>query len=126
MDLDALDREGWLVLEGFMDGKLLDELRVAVDRLLESEGDFAGSEFRQEPGARRLANLVDKAEVFRRIIAVPAVLECVARVLGRDFKLSSLNARAPKANYDVPQPLHCDAAAVPDERGNWVCNVIWM
>ena len=27
---------------------------------------------------------------------------------------------------DAGQPLHVDMAAIPDERGYWVCNTIWM
>src|SRR5204863_2208846 len=29
-------------------------------------------------------------------------------------------------NSDEAQPLHCDAAALPDELGYWVCNTIWL
>jgi hypothetical protein len=24
------------------------------------------------------------------------------------------------------QPLHCDTGALPDEKGNSVCNVVWI
>ena len=46
--------------------------------------------------------------------------------LGHDFKLSSLNARSARPRSDWTQPLHCDAGALPDEKGNSVCNVVWM
>jgi hypothetical protein len=36
-----------------------------------SEGDQAGAEFKQEEQTLRLANLVDKGEVFERAIAMP-------------------------------------------------------
>jgi ectoine hydroxylase-related dioxygenase (phytanoyl-CoA dioxygenase family) len=109
-----------------MSAALLEELRAAVDGLFQSEGESAGSEFKQEPGARRLANLVDKGEIFRRIIDDPQVLEAVRSVLGRDIKLSSLNARSANPHSDCRQPLHADAGAVADERGYWVCNTVWM
>ncbi|HEY1340371.1 MAG TPA: phytanoyl-CoA dioxygenase family protein [Bryobacteraceae bacterium] len=123
---DDLDRQGYATLEGFMSAALLEELRAAVDGLFQSEGESAGSEFKQEPGARRLANLVDKGEIFRRIIDDPQVLEAVRSVLGRDIKLSSLNARSANPHSDCRQPLHADAGAVADERGYWVCNTVWM
>ena len=43
---------------------LLAELRGTVVRLCSQEGANTGSEFRQEPGCLRLANLVNKGRVF--------------------------------------------------------------
>src|SRR5438552_1328579 len=91
--LQQLDSEGFCLLPGFMSPAFLDALRTRVEELFDSEGSNAGSEFKQEPGARRLANLVDKGEVFERAIVMEQVLEGVARVLGPDYKLSSLNVR---------------------------------
>jgi ectoine hydroxylase-related dioxygenase (phytanoyl-CoA dioxygenase family) len=94
--------------------------------LFAEEGTRAGSEFKQEPNARRLANLVNKGEIFQRTIATPEVLECMERVLGPRFKLSSLNVRAADPFADCGQPLHADSGAVADEQGYWVCNSVWM
>ena len=47
-------------------------------------------------------------------------------MLGREIKLSSLNARSADPKSDVGQPLHVDMAAIPDENGYWVCNTVWM
>lgn len=121
-----LDVEGYVVLEHCIDGAFVGELRERIFRLFEEEGDRAGCEFRTEEHARRLANLVDKGEVFRRAIALPRVLECVRHVLGPALKLSSLNARSADPHTDVGQPLHVDMAAIPDEKGYWVCNTVWM
>ena len=54
-----------------MGDDLLRDLRDRIWRLFDEEGDRAGSEFRTEEHAHRLANLVDKGEVFRRAIALP-------------------------------------------------------
>jgi ectoine hydroxylase-related dioxygenase (phytanoyl-CoA dioxygenase family) len=120
-----LDEVGYVVLDGVMD----DELRLALTRrihaLFVEEGERAGSEFRTEEHAHRLANLVDKGEVFRRAIAHQQVVDAVRHVIGHP-KLSSLNARSADPHSDAGQPLHVDMAAVPDERGYWVCNTIWM
>ncbi|MBI1982608.1 MAG: phytanoyl-CoA dioxygenase family protein [Acidobacteria bacterium] len=126
LEKQSLDRDGYVALEGFMSLDLLDALRRRVDELFAEEGERAGSEFKQEPQSRRLANLVDKGEIFERAIAMPAVLERVAHVLGREFKLSSLNARSANPHSDWVQPLHADAGAVADEQGYWVCNTVWM
>jgi ectoine hydroxylase-related dioxygenase (phytanoyl-CoA dioxygenase family) len=42
------------------------------------------------------------------------------------MKLSSFNARSTDPFTQDAQPLHCDAAAVPDGEGFWVCNTIWL
>jgi ectoine hydroxylase-related dioxygenase (phytanoyl-CoA dioxygenase family) len=47
-------------------------------------------------------------------------------VLGADCKLSSLNARSADPHTDLGQPLHVDMGAVPDAKGYWVCNTVWM
>ncbi len=121
-----LDDDGYVVLEGVIGGSLLAGLRERILELFVSEGPQAGSEFRTEAHAHRLANLVDKGEVFRHAIATPAVIDGVKHVLGPAMKLSSLNARSADPHSDAGQPLHVDMAAIPDERGYWVCNTIWM
>ncbi len=121
-----LDEEGCVVLRGAMGPELLAALRTRVFELFDEEGDRAGQEFKQEEHARRLANLVDKGAVFARAVALPAVLDRVRHVLGADMKLSSLNARSADPHSSDGQPLHVDMGAVPDDRGFWVCNTVWM
>jgi ectoine hydroxylase-related dioxygenase (phytanoyl-CoA dioxygenase family) len=123
---ENLDRLGYVVVEGVLDTRALEAVRQCVEELYTEEGENAGSEFRKEPGARRLANLVDKGEIFQQLIATPTVLELVGHVLGEKFKLSSFNARSANPRSQEAQPLHCDAAALPDEKGYWVCNTIWL
>jgi ectoine hydroxylase-related dioxygenase (phytanoyl-CoA dioxygenase family) len=120
-----LDELGLVVLPDAIDRDFLGELNDRIDELFATEGDAAGAEFKQEHGCHRLANLVNKGNVFARVITSAAVLPYVARVLG-DYKLSSLNVRSVDPCSDVRQPLHADMGAIPDERGFWVCNVLWM
>ena len=121
---EHLDREGYLVLEDFMSPALLETLRGETERLFELEGPRAGDEFKQEPGCRRLANLVDKGDVFRQIISLEGLLSHVRHVLGEAIKLSSLNARSADPRTSRKQPLHADMGAVADSRGYWVCNTV--
>ena len=121
-----LDEQGYTLLEGGMGEALLRDLRARILELFEEEGDRAGHEFKTEEHARRLANLVDKGDVFRRAIALPAVLDGIRHVLGGAIKLSSLNARSADPHSPEGQPLHVDMAAIPDERGYWVCNTVWI
>ncbi len=121
-----LDERGFVVLEEFIDADWLSDLHQATERLFEIEGAAAGSEFKTEPGSRRLANLVDKGETFRRVVAEPRLLTFVELVLGSEFKLSSLNARSANPHNEISQPLHADMGAIADEHGYWVCNSVWM
>lgn len=125
-DKRQLDELGYLVLPGFVPPAMLESLRERCEALWAEEGDDAGSEFRPEPGTRRLANLVDKGAIFAELVAMPAILECIEHVIGPGYKLSSLNARSTNPHNGDAQPWHCDAGAVADERGYWVCNSIWM
>ena len=121
-----LDELGYVILENFIDAAWLCELQAATERQFEIEGANAGLEFKQEPGSRRLANLVNKGSAFRRIVSEPRLLAWIERVLGRDFKLSSLNARSANPKNGSGQPLHADMGAIADDRGFWVCNSVWM
>jgi hypothetical protein len=121
-----IQADGVLLLRQVMDTGWLEELRAAVARQLDAEGENAGAEFRQEEHARRLANLVDKGEVFRRLIVHPELLQAAEAVLGGDFKLGSLNYRGADPHSHSAQPLHCDMGMVPDRAGNAVFNSIWL
>jgi hypothetical protein len=128
--LEAHRREladrGFVRLGGFIAPERRQRLADRIQALFDAEGAHAGSEFKQEPGARRLANLVDKGAIFVECIVEPEVLNYVAHVLGGRFKLSSLNARSANPRNRVSQPLHVDAGALPDAQGYWVCNTVWM
>jgi len=122
----GLDEDGYVRLPGLMRPEQLDALRARIDELFAEEGEQAGGEFKQEPGARRLANLVNKGAVFEEAIVNPRVLACAAHVLGPRFKLSSLNARSTNPHSGECQPLHADSGAIADELGYSVCNSIWL
>jgi hypothetical protein len=121
-----LDQTGLLLLPGFLAADRLAALRQRLAELFVELGEQAGAEFKQEPQTDRLANLVNHGPLFWDAIAEPKILAGIAHVLGPEFKLSSLNARSARPHSDWVQPLHCDTGALPDARGNKVCNVIWL
>jgi hypothetical protein len=126
-DLERLlEEEGFVILPGVLSAAEVARFVDRVEALFATEGGAAGSEFKQEPGARRLANCVDKGRIFEQVMENPLVLECVEMVLGREFKLSSLNVRSANPHANCGQPLHADSGAIADEKGYWVCNSLWM
>lgn len=123
---EQLEQDGFAVLPDRLTVTELERLRARVEQLWALEGEQAGSEFRQEPGTRRLANLGDKGKEFLELASRAEVLGLVGQVLGERFKISSINARSAEPNANSHQPLHVDQGLLPDERGNSVCNVVWM
>ncbi len=122
----GLDENGYLVLENFMAPEFLEAVQQRVDDLFEKEGEAAGSEFRPEPQTRRLANLADKGNIFVEAIQMPTILECIEHGIGAEYKLSIVNVRSPLPHSTWVQPLHIDGGGLPDEKGYYVCNSVWM
>jgi hypothetical protein len=121
-----LSEQGFTRLPAFLSPARRQRLADRLEALFAEEGPSAGAEFKQEPGALRLANLVDKGDDFVECILEPELLGLVGEVLGPRFKLSSLNARTAEPGEGAAQPLHADMGALPDEKGFWVCNAIFM
>jgi len=124
-EIQQLDDFGFVSLPNFFP-ELLEPLKIRIDAIFADEGNRAGSEFKQEPGCRRLANLVDKGDIFQQVIAHSRLLPYIRHVLGDEIKLSSLNVRSVDPHWTKSQPLHADMAAVADDCGFWVCNAVWM
>jgi hypothetical protein len=61
---ERLDRDGYASLPGVLDGAQLEAIRARLAELLAAEGDQAGIEVHQEAGTDRLADLVNKGEMF--------------------------------------------------------------
>ena len=121
---EDLDKKGFTVLPGLIDAEWLEQLRLRFEELCSEEGEHAGIEVHQEAGTRRLSDLANKGPVFDRVYSHPKVLAAVHHVIGRDFKLSSLNARDALPGQGL-QGLHADWGADYDGQFH-VCNSIWL
>ena len=128
-----LDQQGYVSLGRVLLPNQLRAIQTRLQKLLDEEGERAGSELHDSPyirhpkeeGADRLADLVNKDPLFDVFYTHPRVLAGVAHVLGPDIKLSSLNYRAALPGYGL-QKLHADwheATAPGDYK---VCNTIWL
>ena len=126
---NELDERGYAVLPGLIDDKWLAALRERFEDICDQEGVAAGIEVTQEAGARRLSDLVNKGEVFDRVYTNPTVLAAIHHVIGRDFKLSSLNARdaLPGEGHQKLHPDWFTDDNSKDYDGRFhVCNSIWL
>ena len=121
-----LREQGYVAFPGLLSPAQVARFNERIEELFAVEGDSAGGEFKTEPGARRIANAVNKGRIFEEAIETPEVLEAIEVVLGPDFKLSSLNVRSANPHNGCAQPLHVDSGALPDALGNSVCNSVWM
>ncbi len=130
---EFLDKKGYLNLGQLLSDQQVTKINEKLNSLMNAEGDQAGSELLDSPyirhpketGADRLADLVNKGEVFDIFYTLPRVLAGISHVLGTAIKLSSLNYRAAKPGMGL-QKLHVDwhEAVAP---GNFtVCNSIWL
>ena len=130
---DSLNRDGYLNLGKLLTNEQLRSIRNRIQELLEREGENAGSELMDSPyirhpkesGADRLADLVNKGEVFDIFYTHPKVLAAIAHVLGQHIKLSSLNYRAAKPGAGL-QKLHVDWHEAVSPGDYKVCNSIWL
>jgi ectoine hydroxylase-related dioxygenase (phytanoyl-CoA dioxygenase family) len=128
-----LVEEGYLVLKHLLPRAEVERVNARLDALWEAEGAAAGGENTYvEPNVRRLANLVDKGDVFRPLFVQPLVLEAAKVALGPEINLAMLNARDVLPGTDnIRQPFHCDTdpnqnGGKPDAIGYLTCTAIWL
>ena len=120
-----LDRDGFLPLYGVLDSTTISAINARLSELLEQEGENAGKEVHQEAGTNRLANLVDKSELFDICFTHPRLLAGIAHVLDGNLRLSSLNHRAALPGQGL-QGLHADWSGATPPGKFFVCNSIWL
>ena len=104
-------------------------MREVLDRLIHEEGWRGGCEGKEEwvsperqldPGSHRLANLLDKHELFRRMITVPEILAAVHYVIKDEIKAGAVDMREPRSGSGY-QRLHIDWIARANEAEAYDC-----
>ena len=123
---EQLDRLGYTMFPEMVDPAWLAGLRDAFERICAEEGERAGAEVSQMPGVRRLADLANKSEAFDGIYLNSRVLAAAQYVIGRPFKLSSVNGHDPLPGQGA-QALHEDAVRTDGNiEQNDLMNSMWM
>jgi ectoine hydroxylase-related dioxygenase (phytanoyl-CoA dioxygenase family) len=111
-----------------------DELGAARDRVEAQARAEAGTSMGVTDGGavgergpnQWVHNLINKGEIFRRLVTMPLPLAMMEHLLGRGFLLSSLNMHEAGQGGE-PQPLHTDGGMAPPETPYpIVANVAWL
>ncbi len=132
-EIDFLDTNGYLNLGQLLSAEIVKQVNERISQIKEDEGENAGAELAEskyirhpkEEGADRLADLVNKGQVFDIFYTHPRVLAGIEAVLGKEYKLSSLNYRAAKPGKGH-QKLHVDYKNAVANGHYKVCNSIWL
>lgn len=122
---EQLDTQGYLVLYDVLDPQWLAQIQQRLRELLVLEGPAAGMEVTRQAGVDMLANLLNKGEMFERMLRVPQVLAAAHHVVP-DLRVNSLNYRlAPPGSGS--QQLHSDCDLHLREDGGYrLCNSMWV
>jgi ectoine hydroxylase-related dioxygenase (phytanoyl-CoA dioxygenase family) len=123
---EQLDQVGYCVIEGALDGALLDRLRARVVEQAAGERRAGVAHLEWKGANQRVWQLPAKGEVFRELVLHPLLDELMGHLLGRSFLLSSLTANIAGRGGEA-QALHSDQGYVsfPTEKAV-VANVAWM
>jgi ectoine hydroxylase-related dioxygenase (phytanoyl-CoA dioxygenase family) len=118
--------EGWSVMEGAIDGDLVDAI---ADDLLRLERDLgvvpAGNLF-EGRRTTRIYNLLVHGALYERIPVHPNVLPVVEKVLDPGLLISSLSSIAIGPG-ETAQPIHADDQLIPLPKPHppFICNTMW-
>lgn len=120
---DALDSDGFFIVEGVYSADACREMADEFDRLSGLEGDRGGHEVHVEPGAPRVSNIFNKTGAYDRCLECAPMLGAAWHLLG-EFKLHGANLREPLKGQGH-QDLHAD---VPKkfEGDWWVANGLFL
>ncbi len=120
---EALDRDGFFVVEGVYDAVACAEMARAFDDLIAAEGDRGGHEVHIEPGAPRISDIFNKTDAYDRCLTCAPMLGAAWELLG-EFKLHGANLREPAPGRGH-QDIHAD---VPKKFADdwWVANGLFL
>jgi ectoine hydroxylase-related dioxygenase (phytanoyl-CoA dioxygenase family) len=124
--VDALDRDGFTILENVIEADLIAELVETIDRLMRDLAVPYGTNAFLGAHTRRIFNLLSRDPIFARVPLHQSVLPLIERVLDRQCLLSSLTAIEMNPGQ-APQPLHADdgSIALPRPHVPIVCVALW-
>jgi ectoine hydroxylase-related dioxygenase (phytanoyl-CoA dioxygenase family) len=99
-----LHERGFVVLRGPMAGERMERLSNAYDAIVASAN---ADDVHTSRTTTRVTDFVNRGEEFDTLYVFPPLLEACCRIIGRDFKLSSMHARTLRPHTPA-QELHVD------------------
>jgi ectoine hydroxylase-related dioxygenase (phytanoyl-CoA dioxygenase family) len=111
----VLDRDGYVLLAGVVDGAGLARMRAAFER--------AACEVDRTSGTRHVRDMSDAA--FDPVRDEPRVLAAVAHVLGERFELRDVHGRDPLPGFGQ-QGLHADWIPRPKGAPYAAATALWL
>jgi len=121
---EAYDANGYVVLEGLLNGNQLGEVRDALASLLahgpSGRNDFEGTK------TQRVYTLVARGKVFEWLVEHPVVLSMMDELLLPNYLLTA-NQAIVIAPGETPQPAHSDDAfyTLPRPRPSVSVSTMW-
>ena len=115
----VLERDGYVVIPAAIAHEQAELMAKRMEEIAAIEGEEAGKDFQVEAGATRLGTLINKDPLFDICFLHPKALAGVAHIMGDDFGLSSITARAAQPGQGS-QALHQDSAVSAS------ANVLWV
>lgn len=127
---NKLDQNGILLLEKVIDFDTTLQLRErSLELAAEEQKAGKGHTYLQNDTAQRVWNLINKGEIFEKVIQHPKMLAAMEYLLGSDCTLSSFTVNilypgAPDAGLHIDYPL----SALPTPRPSFpmVANSVWF
>ena len=122
-ELDALDRDGFLVRQRVIEGQWLDSLRSAIDKLAEAEWPrirpYSEDNLPERSWGAILRHLLDKDATFHALITWPHALSVARAMMGPLVRVRGMHARITFAGQE-PQdiPWHQHLRVVSNPRGS--------
>jgi hypothetical protein len=107
-----LDHRGFIVVPGPVPAGRMEHVTGAYDVAMSAA---SGADLRIGSTSTRLSDFVNRGIEFDGLYVFPPLLDACCRVIGRPFKLSSLQARTLRAHTPAPA-LHVD---VQPESADW-------
>jgi ectoine hydroxylase-related dioxygenase (phytanoyl-CoA dioxygenase family) len=124
--LEAVERDGFTIVENAIEPDLIDALNDALDRLERDLGAKpAGNSF-EGANTVRIYNLLAYGEPFTRVPVHENVLPVIDGVLDPGCLISSLSSIAIDPG-ETAQPIHADDMVIPLDKPHRsiVCNSMW-
>ena len=124
-ELDALDRDGFLIRENAIEGESLESLRAAIDRLTEAEWPLHRPSEDEDGLPERswgliFRHLLDKDAAFHDLLTWPPALSVARAMMGPLVRLRGSSARVSFAGKETQDtPWHQHLRVVPDPLPPW-------